>query len=151
MRTTEEIRARIKDLEEDETADCLGFKREVLAMRLPEGWEAGHESEHLKYPLTDEFVRSEATDYLRFAFDKAIGHRGISAGRSVEKMAQYAWLLGLDDALSFAEDGDNYAYYGVPVLKKMAEVFCVEMPAAIAEWQGGNPCRPGCTDGCLPG
>lgn len=147
MRTIDEVRAHYND-EARKRGDVFGFGSEVLGVHLPEGWKDGCESNADKHPLTDEFVRSEAVSYLHFAFGKAIDHRGISASRSVQKMREYAWLLGLDDAVAFADDDANYPNYGVPVLKHMAAALGVELPDEIAAWPDGEPCRPGCDEGC---
>lgn len=147
MRTIDEVRTWYND-EHRRQSDFLGFGSEVLSVHLPEGWQAGHEDNHKDYPLTEEFVRSKAIDYLAFAFEKAVDHRGISASRSVIKMREYAWLLGMDDVVAFADDDSNYANYGVPILKRMAMALGVELPPEIAAWKDGEPCRPDCNEGC---
>lgn len=66
-----------------------------------------------------------AVDYLKFAFGKAENHRGLSASRSVDRIGEYLWLLGLDtDAFEAAE----YAQYGVPKLKVAADRLGVPFP-----------------------
>jgi len=146
IRTIEEVRERYKAKLVSQA--LLDFSTEVLGVFLPEGWKEGHEGNVKDFPLTEEFVKTEAIKYLDFAFGKAIDHRGISAGRSVQKMREYAWLLGYDDVVKFAEDDTNYQNYGVPILKKMAEVFGVPLPAEIQQWPDGEPCHPGCESGC---
>ena len=74
-------------------------------------------------PFTREAVLLEAEAYHRFACVKARDQRGISAGRSVLKLTAWAWLLGEDDMVGFAEDDDNYPAYGAPILKRFAEHF----------------------------
>jgi hypothetical protein len=146
IRTIEEVRARYK--EKQEKPKLLDFSSEVLGVYLPEGWQPGHEDNAKEYPLTEEAVRAEAVKYLDFAFGKALDHRGISAGRSVQKMAEYAWLLCLDEAVAFAEDDSNYPNYGVPVLKHMAKALGVGMPPEIEKWEDGAACTPSCEEGC---
>lgn len=146
IRSIEEVRERYKTLQANPT--LLDFSTEVLAPFLPEGWQPGHEHEVANNPLTEEFVLMQAKNYLEFAFGKAIDHRGISAGRSVQKMREYAWLLGHDDAVKFAEDESNYANYGVPILKVIAKALGVPLPPAIEKWEDGMSCRPGCEEGC---
>ncbi len=146
IRTIDEVRARYK--EKMAKPAFLDFSTEVLGVFLPEGWKEGHEHEVENHPLTEEYVRREAVEYLQFAFGKAVNHRGISAGRSVQKMTEYAWLLGLDEAVKFAENSDNYKNYGVPILKVMAKTLGVEMPPEIANWPDGEPCTPDCVEGC---
>lgn len=74
-------------------------------------------------PLTREAALLEAEAYHRFACVKALDQRGISAGRSVMKLTAWAWLLGEDEMVAFAEDDDNYPAYGAPILKRFAEHF----------------------------
>jgi hypothetical protein len=143
MRTIEEVRARFNNQARC-NEDVFGFGSEVLGVFLPEVLGEGAAPD----PFTEEHVLKEARSYLAFAFDKAINHRGLSAGRSVIKMREYAWILGMDDAVAFADDDANYAQYGVPVLKRMAASLNVEIPREIAEWVDGGPCRPGCGEGC---
>lgn len=143
MRTTDEIRARLND--PARAKFLFDFGEEVLSAHLPENWEKGLNKEHL---LNDKTVKEEAVSYLRFAFDKALHHRGISASRSVQKMREYAWLLGLDEAVKFSEQDGNYTNYGVPILKNMAKALGVEIPKEIASWEDGQPCYPGCNNGC---
>lgn len=147
MKTMDQVRARYTD-ESRRSHDLFGFGSAVLGVHLPEGWQPGNEHVHELYPLTEEFVRGEAIEYLKFAFDKALNHRGISAGRSVTKMREYAWLLDMDEAVAFADDGTNYPYYGVPVLKHMARAFGVPLPSEIEAWEDGLMCRLDCMDGC---
>lgn len=62
----------------------------------------------------DNFKESLRGD-LEFAFEKALGKRGLSAGAmySVVKM----WLRILEDQLYYDEE---YAQYGLPLFKKVA-------------------------------
>jgi len=148
MKTIEQIRERYNN-EDRRRSVFIDFGGEVLGQYLPEYWKDEAREEMLKAPpLEEAAVREEAMNYLRFAFDKALDHRGISASRSVLKMREYAWILDLDEAAAFADDGANYPKYGVPVLKKMAQVLGVEMPEAIAVWPDGLSCTPGCQEGC---
>ncbi len=146
MRTLDEVRAKYEALRKENA--MLDFRPEVLGVHLPEGWKEGHEEEHKKFPLTEEFVTKELLEYLQFAFDKAINHRGISASRSVQKLSMWAWILGLDELVKFAEDDANYRNYGVPILKKFAEHFKVELPERLKLWENGKPCEPECDMGC---
>ena len=132
IRTIEEVRERFKALNAKPT--FLDFSPNVLAPFLPEGWKEGHEDNTKDYPLTEEFVRGEALKYLDFAFGKALDHRGISAGRSVQKMKEYCWLLGLDEAVAFAEDSENYPNYGVPILKHVAKALGVSTYRVNTVW-----------------
>src|SRR5262249_50912769 len=98
----DEVRERYSKRMTDKTR-VLDFGIEVLGVYLPEGWKEGHADKHKEYPLTEDFVRKEMLSYLAFAFGKAADHRGISAARSVQKLTEYAWLLGVDELVAFAE------------------------------------------------
>lgn len=57
-------------------------------------------------------------DYLPFAWDKANGCRGLSAGRSINHMQAWLWLLGENEASVQIEDYDRY---GKPQLRAISE------------------------------
>lgn len=131
IRTQDEVVAR---MHETRKSDMLGFTAEVLAPYLdvdrvrpfckPEAdladWKAS--------PLTRESILDEMKDYMSFAWEKAINHRGISASRSVEKMRAWLWLLGDDEAVTFAADDDHYPQYGAPVLLYICERYGFDVP-----------------------
>ncbi|MEU4590035.1 hypothetical protein [Micromonospora aurantiaca (nom. illeg.)] len=158
IRTQEQILARFKAITDSGT-DWMGFRREVLidSMTL----------DTLKRALPDvntngrddyvkpEALEGKARDYLTFAIGKAVDHRGISAGRSVDKLREYAWLLGRDDVVQAMEDAE-YEQYGVPKLKAFATGLGWPWPAdgdgwrekALSRMAEGLPCDPDCADGC---
>lgn len=147
VRTMEEVRARYADATRY-SRDVLGFGSEVLGVHLPEGWKPGHEDKHKEHPLTEEYLRKAAKSYLDFAFEKAMDHRGISASRSVMKLREWMWLLGLDEVVAFCDDDNNYTNYGVPILKRVAAALEVPLPDMIAAWEDGSACTPDCQEGC---
>lgn len=65
--------------------------------------------------FTKEIILSELESDLDFAFDKALGQRGISAGMMNEVIKMWLWVL--DDELT---NFNEYAQYGLPLLKKVA-------------------------------
>jgi hypothetical protein len=155
MRTQDEIVARIEAVKGD---DFLGFRQQVLVDFLdfdharpylkpgttPEVW-----AEASTQDATDDLIAEQAKGYMEFAWGKAENHRGLSAGRSIEKMTEYAWLLGRDDVLD-AMDEAGYVNYGAPKLAAM----CTLMGWPIPDDEGlqrmikGQPCEPGCAMGC---
>lgn len=156
MRTPEEIKARIAEVA---SSDFLGFQREVLITALPfeiaseflkegttaEEWAAQSEE-------TAEKQAAESARYLEFAIGKATDHRGISAGRSVEKLEAHAWVAGRDDVLRAMEVA-GYQNYGAPKLKAFALAMRLEWPSIKANLEinrmaEGLSCRPGCDEGC---
>lgn len=146
MRSLDEIRERFNELTGPGSKDFFGFGADVLAEWIPECYKDEHKD---KCPaLTKENVEKRLRDYLPFAFEKALGHRGISASRSVQKISEWLWILGEGNLESFARNDRNYANYGVPVLKRIAGHFAVPLPDEIAEWEDGKPCCAGCENGC---
>src|ERR1700678_953385 len=99
MRTTTEIIQHIANLENE---DVFGFQRRDLLRFLsfsdakPFLNANATEDKWTTDPLTHDFVVSEIHDYMPFAWDKANNCRGLSAGRSVEHMKAWLWLLGDD-------------------------------------------------------
>lgn len=151
MRTQEEIVARLKTLSISE--DVLGFRREVLISALDHvhakpflrpgvtatEWDAVRETDTL----------DAARSYYSFALSKIEGHRGISASRSVDKLTEYAWLLGRDDVVDAMAAAD-FAQYGAPKVKAWAAGFGETWPTETwaTRMADGLPCEPGCVMGC---
>jgi hypothetical protein len=135
--------------------DFLGFKREVLADHL--SVEALREFATKDSDLSDwrprsldlEPVMTELGDYMEFAWGKVADHRGISANRSVDKVGEYVWLLGLDDLLAEMEAAD-YPQYGAPKLAVVCQALMLVIPddEGIQRMIQGLPCEPGCDEGC---
>lgn len=113
-RTDQEILARMQDVAD---LDYFGFKKGVLLTFL--------DFENVKPYLNDdvteehwEEVRPKGTpaeqgaDYLTFAVGKMEDERGISANRSVQKFAEWAWLDGEDDLAEEIDNEENYGWYG---------------------------------------
>lgn len=154
MRTQNAIVARVLSLRDH---DVFGHRLEVLIDRL--------DYAHAKQFLTDcgevnavewnvllakqRGVKSEAIDYLEFAWGKARNHRGLSALRSVEKLTEWAWLLR-DDALVAAISAAGFAQYGAPKLAVISRALGAPMPDDVATLRmiAGEKCRPDCDEGC---
>lgn len=152
MRTDQEILDRIEvarkrdvlGLAISDLVECLSYG---AAMDLgflkddttEERWEKVRESSDPKE------VKKRLVSYLDFAFGKALGHRGISASRSVLHIINWLWLMGDDDALAFAENDSNYCNYGVPILKHVSERYGFDYPRseAIENMSKGLPCGIG--------
>lgn len=153
MRTQQEILDRIASL----TDDALGFQFEVLVESLEydhalpyliEGTtQKAWESE--RRPLQGEYLGSVAEGYLDFAIQKIIDHRGISAGRSVQKLREYAWLLGRDDVVA-AMDAADYPQYGAPKVKAFAIGMGYSWPSEpmLERMAEGGYCIDYCDGGC---
>jgi hypothetical protein len=151
VRTQDEIVARIKAISAD---DLLGFGREVLI----DGLDFEHARPFLA-PRVDagrdwssptRSFEVDARHYLEFAIGKILGHRGISAGRSVDKLREWAWLLCRDDVVQ-AMDVAEYPQYGAPKVKAFALGLGWPWPsdnAALERMATGLPCVPDCASGC---
>jgi len=152
MRTQEEIVERMTQIKKD---DIFGFRTEVLVMCL----DFEHAKPYLKdgttkdqweeTVCTDETVRAMAIKYLDFAWGKALDHRGLSAGRSTEKMTEFCWLLGLDETVKKIGEAEH-AQYGCPKLKEAALGLGVALPTdlALVRMMDGLYCVEGCEEGC---
>ncbi|GAA4626719.1 hypothetical protein GCM10023196_036100 [Actinoallomurus vinaceus] len=151
-RTQEEILARLDAVRED---DMFGFRREVLLPAL----EFEHARSFLKPETTAEDWsgvqvcagdwESAARSYYEFALGKIRDHRGISASRSVEKLTEYAWLLGRDDVIA-AMDAAEYPQYGAPKVAAFAAAMGLDWPdgEALERMANGLPCTDDCHEGC---
>lgn len=103
---------------------------------------------------TEAWVLNEALEYFHFAIGKIIDHRGISASRSVEKLTEYAWLLGKDDLVE-AMDGTGYSKYGAPIVMLFGRWMGFSLPElnqedaeALDNMANGESCVPDCEEGC---
>lgn len=99
---------------------------------------------------SDEIVLEEMKNYMKFAWDKAQNHRGLSAQRSIQKFSAWCWLLGEDELVEALENGP-YARYGAPGLAKVCEQYGWPIPKdkSIERMIKGLPCVPNCEEGCL--
>ncbi len=85
-------------------------------------------------------------------WDKALGHRGISASRTIQKIGAWLWLLNRGD-LYERFLATNYPQYGVPMLVLVCKELGLPMPIErdakrIERMARGLPCEPGCENGC---
>lgn len=123
MRTDKEILDRINIIE---PYDFLGAERNDLLVFLtfeaakpylkpevtPDQWTSTDQSElHIKQMMLD---------YMPFAWGKANNCRGLSAGRSINHMCAWLWMLGEDAA---ADAIRNYSHYGKPQLRAICEAY----------------------------
>ena len=156
-RTQDQILARFRTI--DPGDDWFGFRQSVLIdsmtldtlrQALPDVDTNGRD-DYVK----PEALEQRARDYLTFAIGKIVDHRGISASRSVDKLGEYAWLLGRDDVVK-AMQAAEYPQYGAPQVKAFAEGMGWPWPGEVYDWQAkalarmaeGLPCDPDCADGC---
>lgn len=151
MRTTEEVIARIQ---ETLKTDMFGFKAsallELLTFEQAKPFlKTDASSDGWKTATTREELLACMREYMEFAWGKVEDHRGISAGRSVEKFEAWIWALGDDATLKEFEDAP-YAQYGAPQLAVVCRAYGFTIPdtESLARMITGEPCEPGCQDGC---
>ena len=153
MRTPQEI---INYYEVHTANDFLGFLGDVLLGQLP----FEDAKPYLKDEATEEdwgkpipdreTLLAAVADYMEFAWEKCVGHRGISATRSVQKMQAYMFLLGEDELEAVTQDESRYSQYGAPILWEI----CKKLGWPVAEgpeaerMARGLPCIDGCEMGC---
>jgi hypothetical protein len=153
MRTDAAIVQRILDIS---ARDMFGFETMDLVSVLP--YEEA--KEYLKPSITEaewqptardrKSVIEQMRDYMEFALEKAIDHRGLSANRSINHFQAWLFLLGDDALLQFAEDSGNYKNYGMPILKAICDKYQFAFPAtdAAINMASGKQCESGCEEGC---
>lgn len=134
MRTDEQIIAHITKLED---SDFLGFIRIDLLAYLP--FEAAKQflkeeatgDDWKVLPRDRESIVAQIKDYMSFAWGKANDCRGLSAGRSLNHMQAWLWMLGEEDA---AKSLDDYELYGKPQLRAICEHFGWDW----SQWDDGH-------------
>jgi len=137
-RTQDEIVARIA---ERKSEDFFGFETNNYVEHL----DYEHVRPYLKDDVSaDQWAKAtenlsspldQIKDYMPFAWGKANGCRGLSAGRSLSYMIAWIWLAGDDD---FAKTIDheidlNYQYYGKDILVKICEHYGLDH----TQWDDG--------------
>ena len=157
-RSSIQIVKKIKELRHSND-DIFGFRFEALIPFLP----FKYAREFLKEDIDEEKwkpthieptrlnILKEIEEYIEFAWDKVENHRGLSADRSVTKIATWLWLLGEseDDFLRKYEI-TGYAQYGAPKLALVCNTFGFNIPGSpeIRRMIQGLPCCPDCSEGC---
>lgn len=127
MRTAAEIRQRLVDRETNKLFD---FGKMQLVVHLPWKEATPHlgddvteeEFEEIQPENSEEWAREQIEEYFSFAVEKATRERGLSAIRSVQKMREWVWLTGEEEAFEEFCDTD-YKSYGAPKLKVVARHF----------------------------
>ena len=74
-------------------------------------------------PWTAEAIIAQLREDVDFGFEKALNKRGLSASMMNEVVKMWLWVL--DDPL---QDHDDYAQYGLPLLKAVAVKYGFENP-----------------------
>ena len=95
-------------------------------------------------------ARSHLAAYVaEVGWPKASGHRGISAGRSIEKVLAWLWLLE-DEETAAQVNAALYPQYGCPKLAVLCARYDLPIPQGedVQRMIAGEPCAPGCEMGC---
>lgn len=148
-------------------ADQFGIWGTELMLRLPlktaerfmkkdHGWtEETWQKSMLK--KDHESIVNEVEDYFQFAWEKAVGHRGVSANRSVIHYLAWSWLLNDMELFKFLMEPHNYANYGCPMLLAVAHKYELLdlLPSNPLDYEvfmnmaQGRPCLgSSCSRGC---
>jgi hypothetical protein len=123
----------------EDTGDMFGFSKEVAIEfvdydtakpNLNNTYITKVESGEVEFSFIADV--KEATqdflDYMVFAWDKAMGERGISAGRSIEKLSAWMKILNRPDIADVLQSGSLYSPYGRPALRKACEMLEIKCP-----------------------
>jgi len=105
------------------------------------------------HPFTVDEVTADALKYMAFAWGKVLDHRGLSAGRSIQKFKMWCYLLGEDELVVRCDDDSQYAMYGAPILLAICIKLGWPVPTdeRAARMAAGRPCHDGCDEGCGTG
>ncbi|MCT1430595.1 hypothetical protein M3G50_07490 [Brachybacterium muris] len=130
-RTQDQIVARMEDVK---PGDVFGFKADLLLGYL----DFEHAKPFLKEEATaDAWAEAVAdikppaqagAEYVPFAVGKIRDERGISASRSVQKFAEWAWLDGQDDLADQIDDDRNYGWYGDQAVRLYTDHYGLTWP-----------------------
>lgn len=155
LREQEEILARYESHDAD--SDFFGWRRDVLLHTMEFELIRHHLVSGVKKEQWKKVRRTsvmeierEAKNCYEYALSKIREHRSNSATRSVEKLQEYAWLLGRDDVVA-AMDEVDYTQYGAPKVRAWGTGFGVRWPNTVwaVSMSKGLPCSPKCRSGCL--
>jgi hypothetical protein len=156
MKTHADIVAKLKERQEktilpadfmsDVLVEYLGFDDAILFIQFVAKSDEDARSEWRPLPLIYDEIVSTMRDYMVFAWGKVQDHRAISAGRSVQKMRAWLWLLDRDSEI----DWNRYRNYGAPILQQICNLFDFPVPddSAIVQMSNGERCKEDCTQ-CL--
>ena len=122
----------------------LDFAREIAMLFLPfdeikhdlrEEYRAKIESGEDAWPQVFSVMEAaqDFLDYMVFAWMKANDERGLSAWRSISKLATWMRILSRSDVADVLEDLDNFDPYGKPALSKACEMLGIHAPDYITK------------------
>lgn len=123
MRTQKEIKERFDQADDmfgTQKGDLISYMdfevaKEYLKQDYVKQVESGDE-----VWVKSEDPKKEILGYLSFAYDKAEGERGISAGRSMLHFKTWVWLESEEFYNEVIDLIDNYTSYGIPALDEIS-------------------------------
>lgn len=137
MKTQQQILDRIFDIKE---SDVFGFELSILfdyltveSMESLRGRVLKDDvdlSDHVPKTTDADTIKAEMRDYMEFAWRKANGFRGLSAGRSIQHYQAWLWLLGENE---LANDIGDYRYYGKDELVEICDYLGLD----ASKWDDG--------------
>lgn len=136
MRTEDEIVNQIKEIEKS-GFDFFGVMRGDLLQYLPLEKAIPFLSSRpapdkwMQRAVDVESIKHQIASYMDFAWNKANECRGLSAGRSIQHIQAWLWMLGEEQASREIED---YSQYGKPQLRAICEHFGLDWK----QWDDGN-------------
>lgn len=131
---------------DEHTGGFLDFTHEVIVSFMPFSPETKRffnddhvkavESGEKEHTVITDIVEAaqELLDYMVFAWDKATSERGISAGRSIQKLSAWLWVLGRTDLSVKIESNRLYNPYGAPALIAICEDLGINVPEYLREF-----------------
>jgi len=108
--------------------NAKSFLKEDFVKEVEAGTKQYHHINTIKEAVQD-FI-----DYMVFAWGKALHQRGLSAGRSVDKLSAWLWLLKRDDLADLIVREDLYKPYGSPALIKVCEALNINVPKELIDF-----------------
>lgn len=153
-RTEQEILAEIDRLYDDDEKDLFGFKCDVLLSYLP----FNIAKPYLEESITDDEFNSKIAckkspeqmicSYMPFAWEKANDCRGLSAIRSIERIAVLLWLDKKDKFYDLFCMG--FEYYGKTHLVPVCEEYGINWRELDnGKWQNNEEQKPKSADKAL--
>ena len=143
MRTAQEIVEYYREHRDDV---LLGFSAGPLLGYLSpkERLEFDESEEYPIEELSESAVIAKMRGRMEYAWDKATSHKSLSASLNIEVLTCFLWLLGNDELVEFANDENNYAMYGAPILKRVCGEYGLLTPTThllkIQRMSLGLPC-----------
>lgn len=121
MLTIDYVKEHIDEIEQDEFMDRRFTKRFIDYLPVEEwerfGFEYKGEDNFVPKTWTEENIKAELKDDLKFAIEKALGHRGISASLMYDVLK--SWCIILENGL----EKTGYGWYGDKLIKAIDEYY----------------------------